>query len=200
MTSNYSMDTGPQDTAQPDATRSHAHSLAAVLDGLEAADDGMCVVLDNSGGRCPGYACGVDGLCSMHLRRVSRILSEGYTVCPVSTRQGYCLRQVSGGWENCIEHPEMDMSQPPHWLERKANRDSNRRKKDAAPKFTGEHIVRLLVDINPKRTGTDAWRRFALYRDGMTVNDYRELGGGNIDLRWDRQKEYIRLEAPSENA
>ena len=200
MTSNYSMDGVAGGIPQPDTTASSERNLAAVLDGLEAADDGMCVVLDNSGGRCPGYECIVGKLCSMHFRRVKRILSYGYGICPVTTRHGYCLGQVAKGWVNCMHHPEMEVSQPPAWLQRKANRDSNRRKKDATPKFTGAHIIRLLVVINPKRTGTDAWRRFALYRDGMTVNEYRELGGGNIDLRWDRQKEYIKLEAPTENA
>ena len=200
MTSNYSMDDGARDTAQPDVILSDAERLALVFGGLEASDDGMCVTLDQSGGRCPGYVGIYDKLCSMHHRRVSRITADGYGLCPVTTRQGYCLRQVSDGWEHCIDHPEMEVSQPPDWLERKANRDSNRRKKDATPKFTGAHIIRLLVVINPKRTGTDAWRRFALYRDGMTVNEYRELGGGNIDLRWDRQKGYILMDPPTENA
>lgn len=69
------------------------------------------------------------------------------------------------------------------------HRDSNR-------------IIRLLVTENPKRAASR--ERFALYRDGMTVYDYRmacrELQGGNAwsisesDIDHDVRKGFIRIE------
>lgn len=69
------------------------------------------------------------------------------------------------------------------------HRDSNR-------------IIRLLIDHNPKRYASR--ERFALYRDGMTVYEYRmacrELQGGDAwsiadaDIDHDVRKGFIRIE------
>jgi len=52
-----------------------------------------------------------------------------------------------------------------------------------------EMKVKLLVTENPKRAG--AATRFALYKDGMTVAKYLELGGTMADVRWDAKQKFI---------
>ena len=52
-----------------------------------------------------------------------------------------------------------------------------------------EMKVKLLVAENPKRAG--AAERFALYKDGMTVAKYLELGGTMADVRWDIKQQFI---------
>jgi hypothetical protein len=46
---------------------------------------------------------------------------------------------------------------------------------------------------NPKRANTNAYSMFELYRDGMTVAQYVEAGGGRDWVRWDVSKGYITL-------
>jgi hypothetical protein len=52
--------------------------------------------------------------------------------------------------------------------------------------------ITLLVSSNPKKPGTNAWRRFNLYRDGMTPDQFLNAGGKRSDLRNDEEKGYIR--------
>jgi len=49
--------------------------------------------------------------------------------------------------------------------------------------------IKLLVKENPKRAG--AAERFALYEDGMTVQEYLAAGGLMADVRWDTKMEFI---------
>lgn len=66
-------------------------------------------------------------------------------------------------------------------------------------------IVRLLVKDNPKKPWSNAAKRFYLYRDGMTVHEYRMacrniMGGAGYaqadgDLNYDVEHGFIRLEA-----
>lgn len=58
-------------------------------------------------------------------------------------------------------------------------------------------IIKLLVNTNPKRAGTLAEQRFALYRDGMTVAEYVEVGGRTGDVNHDVTEGYIALELPA---
>lgn len=46
---------------------------------------------------------------------------------------------------------------------------------------------------NPKRPNTNAHAMFELYRDGMTVKEYVEAGGGRDWVRWDVSKGHITL-------
>jgi hypothetical protein len=46
---------------------------------------------------------------------------------------------------------------------------------------------------NPKRANSNANAMFELYRDGMTVKEYVEAGGGRDWVRWDLSKGYITL-------
>ena len=68
----------------------------------------------------------------------------------------------------------------------------------SAPSTKGQ-VIRLLVKENPKR-GNSA-TRFALYRDGITVDDYVERcvkagapsSVARADLRWDVGRKFIAI-------
>jgi hypothetical protein len=61
--------------------------------------------------------------------------------------------------------------------------------------------ITVLEPNNPKRPGTQANRRFALYRNGMTVDEYYsacEEAGENVkyaalDIEWDSDRKFIKL-------
>lgn len=53
--------------------------------------------------------------------------------------------------------------------------------------------IKLLVDENPKRTGTLAFERFALYENDMTVEEYVAAGGRTGDIGYDVAAGYIEL-------
>jgi hypothetical protein len=57
-----------------------------------------------------------------------------------------------------------------------------------------EAVIRLLEEGNPKRDGMYARRRYACYRDGMTITDYIMSGGSREALDWDVEQGIIRLE------
>lgn len=97
---------------------------------------------------------------------------------------GAAKEQIAGVWLYRAESHPKNIHNLGH-----VHRDSNR-------------IIRLLIDCNPKR-GVSR-ERFALYRDGMTVYEYRMLCrakfGGDAysiaenDMKWDVKKGFIRLE------
>ena len=53
--------------------------------------------------------------------------------------------------------------------------------------------ITVLVKENPKRKGTNAFDKFALYKKGMTVAQYVELGGSPTDVRYDVDREFISI-------
>jgi hypothetical protein len=55
-------------------------------------------------------------------------------------------------------------------------------------------IIRLLQPHNPKQPGSKSHARYALYQDGMRVDEYVRAGGVTADLSWDMKREYIRIE------
>jgi len=57
-----------------------------------------------------------------------------------------------------------------------------------------EIVIHLLVKENPKRSGTKSFDRFALYKDGMTIQEYCDAGGDRGDIRWDAAHEFISIE------
>jgi hypothetical protein len=73
-------------------------------------------------------------------------------------------------------------------------------KSDAAPAVGGRPtdaaVIKVLVS-NPKREGSKAHARFALYRTGMTVAEYRAAVGdatnARADLAWDQKHGFIRI-------
>lgn len=72
-----------------------------------------------------------------------------------------------------------------------------------APKVKGEPSARLKLDLtakitvvskeNPKREGSGANKRFALYKTGMTVGEFLKAGGIPPDVHWDSKQNFIKL-------
>lgn len=70
----------------------------------------------------------------------------------------------------------------------------------AAKKYTGEMKITLLTDKddkpygpknNPKREGSKSADRFALYKNGMTVDQFVAAGGLYADVVYDVDKKFI---------
>lgn len=59
-------------------------------------------------------------------------------------------------------------------------------------------IIRLKTTANPKRPGSAAHARFALYVDGQTVEDFIKAGGTMGDVNFDAGKGFIALEGIGE--
>lgn len=55
-------------------------------------------------------------------------------------------------------------------------------------------VIRVTVDKNPKREGSEAHDRFALYRDGMTLAEYVAAGGRRSDLAYDTKHGFVTVE------
>lgn len=53
--------------------------------------------------------------------------------------------------------------------------------------------ITILVAANPKKEGTKAYSRYALYEDGMPVQAALEAGVTAEDLRWDVQHKYVEI-------
>jgi hypothetical protein len=54
----------------------------------------------------------------------------------------------------------------------------------------------IAVQENPKRAGSGAHARYALYKVGMTVNEFLKAGGISADVHWDSKQKFIKLENP----
>ena len=54
--------------------------------------------------------------------------------------------------------------------------------------------ITVLAPTNPKRPGSAAHARFALYRTGMTVAEFVAAGGRAVDLNWDVPHKFIRVD------
>lgn len=101
---------------------------------------------------------------------------------------GGALYQIDGVWVYRAESHPSNVQALGH-----VHRDSNR-------------VIRMLIDYNPKRLKSA--QRFALYRDGMTVYEYRvacrAAQGGDAymvsesDIEYDIKKGFIRIEIDSE--
>lgn len=61
--------------------------------------------------------------------------------------------------------------------------------------FDNEHVITLIKKENPRRPGSETFRRYALYKDGMTVEKYLAAGGIPGDLRWDSERGHIKIGA-----
>lgn len=60
-------------------------------------------------------------------------------------------------------------------------------------RFSKKLIIQLLAMENPKRKGTLAFDRYALYANGMTIADYVKAGGRSGDIKHDVKFGYIQL-------
>jgi hypothetical protein len=67
-------------------------------------------------------------------------------------------------------------------------------RKARGPNIDKNTVIRINVDGNPKREGTLAYARFALYEDGMTVAEYVAAGGRSSDVHYDSAHGDITLE------
>ena len=67
-------------------------------------------------------------------------------------------------------------------------------RKARGPNIDKNTVIRLNVDVNPKREGSLAHARFALYEDGMTVAEYLAAGGRSSDVHYDASHGDITLE------
>ncbi len=54
--------------------------------------------------------------------------------------------------------------------------------------------IKVLVQENPKRAGSAAHKRFAMYKSGMTVAEALHKGVTNLDVRWDAGRGFIALQ------
>jgi hypothetical protein len=58
-------------------------------------------------------------------------------------------------------------------------------------------IIKLHVTSNPKKPGSNSADRFAHYKDGMTVGEFKSLGGKPSDLSNDTSKGFITIHDPA---
>lgn len=64
-------------------------------------------------------------------------------------------------------------------------------------KFADGDVITAIA-TNYKRPTSDAFRRYALYREGMTVGEFLAAGGKWADILWDARESnrYITIKAP----
>lgn len=60
-------------------------------------------------------------------------------------------------------------------------------------RYADTQIITVVAEANPKREGSAAHDRFALYRSGMTVADFKTAGGNAADLAYDVKHGHISL-------
>lgn len=55
--------------------------------------------------------------------------------------------------------------------------------------------TRIIYDVkpNPKKVGSAAHGKFALYKEGMSVKDFIAAGGTMADVKWDSERQFIKL-------
>lgn len=58
-----------------------------------------------------------------------------------------------------------------------------------------DRIITAIVP-NPKKEGTDSHTRFSLYQEGQTVSAALAAGVKRADIKWDTDREFIKLAAP----
>jgi hypothetical protein len=62
------------------------------------------------------------------------------------------------------------------------------------PRVSGNAVVTVIVEKNPKRPATKAFADFEKYRTGMTVDEVVAAGVSRSDLSWNRSHGFIRLD------
>lgn len=67
-------------------------------------------------------------------------------------------------------------------------------KRGPKPVHLDTDFIEVLVE-NPKRKGSEAHARFALYRQGMTVAEFIAAGGRRDDLHWDTGRGFVFVSA-----
>lgn len=67
-------------------------------------------------------------------------------------------------------------------------------KKEKTPKVREKNlalVIKLLVTENPKNENSASGKRFALYKNSMTVAEFLKAGGLMADIYWDRSHKFI---------
>lgn len=144
---------------------------------------------------------GNGGGCAYVIERPEDITLSGtvlvavYNALTNANLKKFETRQV--GVERLLKHlPEFAQKAAPPINEEKSV-DTNTETKTTGKRgrkgrFEGEMTITVLADKNPKREGTKAHQRFALYRSGMKVSEFIAAGGGVNDLAWDSEHGFIR--------
>lgn len=81
---------------------------------------------------------------------------------------------------------------------RKAQREADKANRPTAgsrSRLPDDGVIHMLRDTNPKRVGSASHPRFDLYKEGMTVKEYKTLNKdfGSADLAWDIDHGFIRV-------
>jgi hypothetical protein len=71
-------------------------------------------------------------------------------------------------------------------------KDATKKKKDVST-YAKSATIHILCKENPKRSGTKAFGRFALYREGMTIQEYCDASGHRGDIPWDCSRGFISI-------
>ena len=58
-------------------------------------------------------------------------------------------------------------------------------------KYDRDAKIQVIVPKNPKREGSNGFKRFGLYKTGMVIREFLKAGGKTIDLDWDRERGFI---------
>ena len=58
-------------------------------------------------------------------------------------------------------------------------------------KYDRDAKIQVIVPKNPKREGSNGYKRFGLYKTGITIREFLKAGGKTIDLDWDRERGFI---------
>lgn len=64
----------------------------------------------------------------------------------------------------------------------------------ASKDFPRDKKITLISEKNPKREGSKSHKRFALYKNGMTVGEFVDAGGLFADLAWDSERGFVSIE------
>ena len=79
----------------------------------------------------------------------------------------------------------------------KAGKDAATEKAPRAPRegaYGADMLITKIEPGNPKREGSASFDRFALYKTGMKVSKFLEIGGRSADIRYDVEHGLISVE------
>ncbi len=66
-------------------------------------------------------------------------------------------------------------------------------KQRGSPNFPADGVISLRVESNPKRKGSKSFDRFALYKNGMTVEQAVKAGVLYADIKWDTEHGFVAI-------
>lgn len=75
--------------------------------------------------------------------------------------------------------------------------DVTKQNKKTRVHYNQHSVITMLATSNPKRKNTLAFKRFELYKTGMTIADYVKAGGRTGDINYDVIAGFITVSNPS---